>query len=200
MSLSLTFSPSLGAAATWSEISILLLPVAKVTCPLNSKSQIELNGCAIVILSTAAVTVMTDSPVCLYATTPASASRSIKIVPNRMCPDELIYESRSHGSLASGSICFDISFRSDSQIIGDHVTYDFVKAIWHRLRRQISFHIIRRYGFCELIFLLLPEGFDEWRSRSHGCQLSIDAVRSTLGGYWETSRWSALYRAQSPEG
>jgi hypothetical protein len=34
----------------------------------------------------------------LYATTPDRASRSMSSVPKRMCPEELRYVSRSHGS------------------------------------------------------------------------------------------------------
>ena len=73
-----------------------------------------------VIRSQEAVTVVTSSPVCLYlddirnldrvgvalkayAITPESASRSMKIVPRRICPDEFRYVSRSHGSRARGS-------------------------------------------------------------------------------------------------
>ena len=65
ISLSCTSLPSPGAFATCNETSILLLPVANVTFPLSSRSQISLNGCCRVIRSTAAVTVMTASPVCL---------------------------------------------------------------------------------------------------------------------------------------
>lgn len=104
MSFSCTSLPSLGALATCRETSILLLPVANVTFPLSSRSQISLRGCFSVIRSTAAVTVMTASPVCLYETTPAKASRSMKMVPSLMCPEEFIYESKSQGSRANGNI------------------------------------------------------------------------------------------------
>ena len=66
------------------------LPVAKVTCPLSSKSHISLKGRFSMMRSTAAVTVITASPVCLYDTTPARASRSMKIVPSLRCPDEFM--------------------------------------------------------------------------------------------------------------
>jgi hypothetical protein len=63
-----------------------------------------------------AVTVVTSSPVCLYllehldqvrysaqllnayAMMPERASRSMKMVPSRMCPEEFRYVSSSHGS------------------------------------------------------------------------------------------------------
>ena len=83
-SVSTTLFPSSGAFATCSETSMLLLPVANVTFPLSSRSQISLKGRLSEILSTAAVTVITLSPVCLYDTTPARASRSMKMVPSRM--------------------------------------------------------------------------------------------------------------------
>jgi hypothetical protein len=66
MSSFLIFSPSLGAFATCIEISKLLLPVAYVTCPDNSKSHISVSGWLITIRSQDAVTVVTSSPVCLY--------------------------------------------------------------------------------------------------------------------------------------
>ena len=44
MSSFCTDCPSAGALATWSEISILLLPVANVTLPLSSRSQISFSG------------------------------------------------------------------------------------------------------------------------------------------------------------
>lgn len=44
-----------------------------MTWPLYSRSQISVRGLLMVILSQAAVTVVTPSPVCLYATTPESA-------------------------------------------------------------------------------------------------------------------------------
>ncbi len=103
---------------------MLLRPVAYVTWPLNSRSQISLSGELIVILSKAAVTVVTSSPVCLYAMTPDRASRSINNVPSLvriqlvyyerylsgvlldlMCPSALRYVSESHGSPPNGSIC-----------------------------------------------------------------------------------------------
>lgn len=65
ISLFCTSLPSSGAFATCKETSMLLLPVANVTFPLSSRSQISLNGCCSVIRSTAAVTVITESPVCL---------------------------------------------------------------------------------------------------------------------------------------
>ena len=81
-SSSLTLAPFVGALATCRDISMLLLPVAKVTCPDNSRSQSSFNGWFMVIRSTAAVTVVTCSPVCLYAMTPDKASKSMKIVPS----------------------------------------------------------------------------------------------------------------------
>lgn len=58
-------APPLPTLATTQPTSILLLPVANVTRPLNSKSQISSSGRFKAILSTAAVTVVTLSPVCL---------------------------------------------------------------------------------------------------------------------------------------
>ena len=82
MSSFLTVEPGFGAFATCKDISILLLPVANVTRPESSRSLTSSKEFLMVILSTAAVTVVTDSPVCLYAITPAKASRSIKSVPS----------------------------------------------------------------------------------------------------------------------
>lgn len=82
MSSFLIVSPLSGTLATCSEISILLLPVAYVTCPESSRSQSSLREWLMVIRSTAAVTVVTDSPVCLYAITPDKASRSINMLPS----------------------------------------------------------------------------------------------------------------------
>ncbi len=64
-SSSLLACPAGGALATLQVISILLLPVAYVTCPLYSRSQSSVSGCWIVMRSNAAVTVVTPSPVCL---------------------------------------------------------------------------------------------------------------------------------------
>jgi hypothetical protein len=119
-SSSFTFSPSWGAFATCIVISRLDLPVAYVTRPDNCKSHISVRGEWMVMRSQLAVTVVTSSPVCLsvcilrpigflcrywglHAMIPESASRSMKIVPRRMCPEELRYVSRSHGSRAKGS-------------------------------------------------------------------------------------------------
>jgi hypothetical protein len=119
-SSSFTFSPSCGAFATCIVISRLDLPVAYVTRPDNCKSHISVRGEWMVMRSQLAVTVVTSSPVCLsvcilrpigflcrywglHAMIPESASRSMKIVPRRMCPEELRYVSRSHGSRAKGS-------------------------------------------------------------------------------------------------
>jgi hypothetical protein len=93
MSSGFTFSPSLGALATCKDISIELLPVAYVTCPLNSRSHISFSGFMMVILSNAAVTVVTPSPVCLYAITPDRASRSMKRVPSlskQICQQHIV--------------------------------------------------------------------------------------------------------------
>merc|ERR1711981_1267322 len=73
-------SPGLGALATWREISMLLRPV-QFTWPESSRSHISVSGLTMVILSKAAVTVVTPGPVCLYATIPDRASRSMNNVP-----------------------------------------------------------------------------------------------------------------------
>jgi hypothetical protein len=66
---------------TCSDISMLDRPTC-VTCPLSSKSHTLSMRFVSDMRSNAPVTVVTCSPVCLYATTPERASRSMNRAPS----------------------------------------------------------------------------------------------------------------------
>lgn len=131
------------------------------------------------IRSQAAVTVVTPSPVCLYATTPDRASRSINSVPKRMCPDELRYVSSSHGSWASGSIYRD-TLIDQPQKKSSSDTYNTVVAVGHGSWRQVP--ISRCFGGARCLrgvfalLLLFCESFYPWRAYSVLSQGAEDAI------------------------
>lgn len=143
----------------------------------------EVRGCLSVIRSTAAVTVMTESPVCLYATTPASASRSMKIVPSLMWPVALMYESRSHGSRARGKIYISVNHGVPSSypVNTDH----FMEALRHSFWGGVNWCLLS-HGCahrCRLVTLLLfPKCLNEGSPRPHCRQFPIHAVCQTFWG------------------